>query len=121
MHGLSVGVMTFLINAVWQLPTMVILASACDMLMRRVPARHRHGIWVATLVLSVALPIWSVVTPADIDGSSPTSRGQAEARPMETQAVMHVLPKNRVSAMFDIDIIGNEEQSFRPWLTLTRQ
>lgn len=87
MQDLSLGVMTFLMNALWQLPAMVLVASACDTLMGRVPARYRHRIWVATLVLSVALPIWSVATPLDADASSLTSRGPAEARLRGTQAV----------------------------------
>jgi len=86
MRGLSLDVTTFLMNALWQLPAMVLVASACDMLMRSAPARFRHRLWVATLVMSVALPMWSVATPLDVDASSRTSRGPAEARLVEQQA-----------------------------------
>ena len=92
MHDLSLGVMTFLMNALWQLPTMVLVASACDVLMGSVPARYSHRIWVATLILSVALPIWSVATTLDVDGSFLTSRGPAEGTLLETQTVTSVEP-----------------------------
>ena len=92
MQDLSSGVMTFLLNALWQLPTMVLVATACDTQMGSVPARYRHRIWVATLVLSVALPIWSVATPLDVDASSPAARSHTETRPLATQAVTNPEP-----------------------------
>ena len=87
MEDLSLRLMNFLMNALWQLPTMVLVASACDTLMGNVPARYRHRIWVAALVLSVAVPIWSVTAPLDVDALSLTSRGPSEARLIETQTL----------------------------------
>ncbi|HKP72263.1 MAG TPA: M56 family metallopeptidase, partial [Pyrinomonadaceae bacterium] len=52
--------LTFLINAAWQVAALTLAASVCARLLRRAPARFRHALWVATLALAVALPLWSL-------------------------------------------------------------
>ena len=56
-------VMTFLLNAVWQ-PVLIVLATiAATRLLRRVSASHQYRLWIAAVVLSLALPmatsLWS--------------------------------------------------------------
>jgi beta-lactamase regulating signal transducer with metallopeptidase domain len=55
-------VMTFLLNAAWQVPLFALVAVGCDGLLRNAPARYRHHVWTLALGLSLALPLWSVRT-----------------------------------------------------------
>lgn len=53
--------LTFLLNASWQIALVVAFASVCDWLLRGTAARYRHGLWIAALSLALVLPLWSPV------------------------------------------------------------
>lgn len=59
MEKISIYVLTFLLNAAWQIAVITLVATICARLMRRAPARQQHRIWTAALFLSVGLPVWS--------------------------------------------------------------
>ncbi len=61
MTRLSELALTFLLNAAWQITAVVFATALCARLLRRAPARQRHMLWLAALVLSVALPAWTLV------------------------------------------------------------
>ncbi|PYS62072.1 MAG: hypothetical protein DMF76_09660 [Acidobacteria bacterium] len=42
-------VLTFLLNASWQIALLVAFAMLCDWLLRGLAARYRHSLWVITL------------------------------------------------------------------------
>jgi beta-lactamase regulating signal transducer with metallopeptidase domain/uncharacterized membrane protein YkoI len=48
--------LTFLLNACWQVALIAAVAAFCDWLLRQAAARHRHWLWVTALVLSFGLP-----------------------------------------------------------------
>ena len=50
-------VLTFLLNASWQIALVVAFATACDWLLRGTAARYRHGLWVAALGMAFVLPL----------------------------------------------------------------
>jgi len=50
-------VLTFLLNASWQIALVVAFAAACDWLLRGTTARYRHGLWVAALGMAFVLPM----------------------------------------------------------------
>jgi TonB family protein len=50
-------VLTFLLNASWQIALIVAFAAACDWLLRGTAARYRHGLWVAALGMAFVLPL----------------------------------------------------------------
>src|SRR6185436_708095 len=52
--------LTFLLNASWQVVLITAAAALCDWLLRGVPSRYRHALWVIALVLSVLVPALSV-------------------------------------------------------------
>jgi beta-lactamase regulating signal transducer with metallopeptidase domain len=56
-------ILTFALNALWQIPAAVTAGLLGDLLLRRAPARHRHGLWVAVLAAAVALPSVSLFGP----------------------------------------------------------
>jgi beta-lactamase regulating signal transducer with metallopeptidase domain/uncharacterized membrane protein YkoI len=49
--------LTFLLNAVWQIGLITAAAAVCARLLRGGPARYLYLLWVATLALSVLLPV----------------------------------------------------------------
>lgn len=51
--------LTFLLNASWQIALVAGFALVCDWLLRPTAARYRHGLWVAALFLALALPLLS--------------------------------------------------------------
>ena len=56
---ISDSLLSFLANASWQLIFIAAIASACAWLLRNSAARYRHRVWVAALVISLALPLLS--------------------------------------------------------------
>jgi len=51
--------LTLLLNASWQIALVAVFALVCDWLLRPAAARYRHAVWVAALLLSLALPLLS--------------------------------------------------------------
>jgi TonB family protein len=51
--------LTFLLNASWQIALVAAFAAVCDWLLRGTAPRYRHGLWVAALFLALALPVLS--------------------------------------------------------------
>jgi beta-lactamase regulating signal transducer with metallopeptidase domain/uncharacterized membrane protein YkoI len=49
--------LTFLVNSVWEIATLVALALIGEWIVRRSSARSRHTLWVGTLVLALVVPI----------------------------------------------------------------
>ncbi len=56
--------LTFLLNALWQVPVVVLAASLGERLLRRGPARLRHALWLAALAGCVLLPAASLIPDA---------------------------------------------------------
>ena len=52
-------VLTFLLNASWQVALLVAFATLCNWLLRGLAARYRHSLWVITLVSCLVLPLLS--------------------------------------------------------------
>lgn len=53
-------VLTFLLNALWQIALVACIAALSSRLMKKAPAAYRHWIWVMALGVSVLLPLESV-------------------------------------------------------------
>ena len=49
-------------NAVWQITAIVICAAICARFLRSARPGYRHALWVASLVLSLALPLWGLLS-----------------------------------------------------------
>lgn len=79
-------VLSFLLNAFWQVALLAALASVSTWLLRDSSARYRHSIWVVALILSLALPVityskLSDVSFATLFESSPTREQVGPVRP----------------------------------------
>lgn len=60
METISQSLLTFVLNAAWQITLIAAIAGLCTYLMRRGPASHRHAVWFAALIGAVLLPALSV-------------------------------------------------------------
>jgi beta-lactamase regulating signal transducer with metallopeptidase domain len=127
--------LTFLLNATWQIALVALFAVACDWLLRGTAARYRHGLWVAALGLAFVLPLLGParlikarltpksqaieVAPApsfvtwtyspDLDSMAPIAKDNAPA-PSTIRAVGNVLAPgihlNRVTATIVVILYG---------------
>ena len=75
-------ILTFLLNALWQVPVAVAAALLGDRLLRRSPARYRHALWLGALAAAVLLPASSLLpqrTPVPEIIPSPVPRDEIRA------------------------------------------
>lgn len=73
-------VLSFLLNATWQIAVIALVASVCSWLIRNVAARYRHSLWVGALLLSVALPVWSLLLASNNKTVQPPTREVTDNR-----------------------------------------
>ena len=74
-------VLNFLLNAAWQIVVVALIAWICECLLRNAAAGYRHALWVAALLLSMALPFWSLF------GSAPEARKELRRQPVNALRV----------------------------------
>lgn len=61
MHTVSQWIMTFLLNALWQIPLIACTGCLCSWLMRNAPARYLCRLWTTCLAFALLLPVLSVL------------------------------------------------------------
>jgi len=88
MRILEQMLVTFLLNASWQVALIVGFAVVCDRLLRRVAARYRHFLWVATLVACFAVPVLSCARFARETLARQSSATQDSVRPTVTSRIL---------------------------------
>jgi beta-lactamase regulating signal transducer with metallopeptidase domain len=66
METISRTLLTFMLNALWQVPLAAAVAALGGWMMRRGPAWHRHALWVAALFAALLLPLGGIRVPASI-------------------------------------------------------
>src|SRR4030095_13820265 len=76
MRTSSEFLLTFLLNACWQIPLIAAAASLGSWILKRSPARYRHRLWVSALLLSLVIPL------------AATSRWYIEATDMQQTTVV---------------------------------
>ena len=87
--------LTFLLNACWQVALIAAVAVLCDRLLRDAPARYRHWLWMAALALSLCLPGLTSSHLFTITLSGWHPRQQSEAEPAVTVPI--TLPQEMAS------------------------
>ncbi len=60
METIDQTLLTFLLNATWQVALVAAIASVTTYFLRRGPASHRHTVWAAALIAALVLPAVSV-------------------------------------------------------------
>ena len=59
MRTIAQLLLTFLLNASWQVALIAAFAALCDWLLRGTAARYRHALWVCALLFSLCIPALS--------------------------------------------------------------
>lgn len=88
MKVLEQMLLTFLLNASWQVSLIVTFAVVCDWLLRGVAARYRHLLWVMTLLACIAMPVLSSVRFAREVRAQQNSAAQDTVRPTVTSRIL---------------------------------
>ncbi len=60
MQTINVYITTFVLNALWQAIAITGVTHVCDRAIRSLPARYRHLMWAAALILCLLIPAMSV-------------------------------------------------------------
>src|SRR5436190_7988795 len=94
--------LTFLLNAVWEITLVAAVAAGCAWLLRDATSRYKHRLWVAAFIISSLLPVL-------------TSSGFS-AREMLDQ--LRFQPENEISAIHNDLPRGNERRERRAKLFL---
>lgn len=107
---ISNAFLTFLLNAIWQIPLIIVVAYICDYLLKRTNARIRHTLWFTTLILCFALPIFGVLKSSNI-----TSNQTPIIENMSLEKIDNLNLQPNISESFDRDtnssLIINENLS----------
>ncbi len=82
MKGLDGLLLTFLLNALWQIPVAVAGGLLGARLLRRAPARQRHALWLMVAVACLALPAASLRRPDPASRQPAVSGTPAAPAPM---------------------------------------
>ncbi len=111
-------VLTYFVNAAWQIPIIGIIALVCSMFLRRVSPQHRHILWVSALLLSVLLPLSSL--PSRVSRQEMSTSMAIEEGPGNTSSSL--TPFHSPKAGFSL-AIGHHSWSFSlghvlPWILL---
>src|SRR5215472_3268576 len=93
MATINLIVSTYVLNALWQIPVIAATAWACMKFANRLPAKYRHAVWVATLLLGVVLPLMSLPGPQ-------------LARNEETAGSVHMATQNGFNPLFEKNATG---------------
>ncbi len=74
MTAINQILVTYLVNALWQIPTIAVIGLLSALLLRRFPSVYLHRLWVAALLASVLVPFMSlrapILTPDAVDAIS---------------------------------------------------
>lgn len=65
MQSVSQLLLTFVLNAGWQIALITAAAALCARLLRRTSARHKHLLWAAALALALCLPVLTIARLSD--------------------------------------------------------
>lgn len=57
MLRISEFILNFVLNSVWQVTAIFLVAAVASWLMRNGPARYRHALWVIALIASLVVPV----------------------------------------------------------------
>ena len=66
MHAANQLLLAFLLNVLWLASLLGLAGWICSRLLRNAPSRHVYRLWVSCLLLSVLLPLLSLLRPPQI-------------------------------------------------------
>ena len=81
METISRILLTFLLNASWQIALVEAIALVCSWLLRDTAARYRHALWVAALVISCSLCVFTSASSISSALSNRTGNATSSVKP----------------------------------------
>jgi TonB family protein len=81
-------VLTFLLNASWQIALLVAFATLCNWLLRGLAARYRHWLWVITLISCLVLPLLSCASLTKTLWRNQQTKTAAAAKPIVISRIL---------------------------------
>src|SRR3954466_6464852 len=95
-------VLTFVLNALWQVPLAAAAGLAGDRFLRRSPARLRHLLWLAVLGVAVVLPLTAGFGPLlprpAVRAAAPPVTAPSQAAPEAAWRAAFPTPEQRLPA-----------------------
>ena len=83
MSAMSNWLASFVVNAVWQIATITVVATLSARLLRRTPSRYVHAVWVMALAACLAVPMMALLVQIRdarrVATNTPTGGGAMEA------------------------------------------
>lgn len=118
MEKISYAVLTFLLNSLWQIALIYLTASLFARLMRSAPARHVHCLWVLALVMSLALPLWSLSGFGRDASTDAASSADTETMAGTTAFIPGVWMKAATAVQLPLGADQNSAIPYAPGLSL---
>lgn len=84
MRSVAQLLLTLLLNATWQVAVVTLLAACASWLLRESAAWCRHSVWVAAIVISLCLPVLSVLKATGFSRIPDQSGSRTEFEPTAT-------------------------------------
>ena len=78
--------LTFLLNAVWQIALIAALASLGAWLLRKSSVRYQHWLWVGALILSLVVPVVTAIRALPV--STPSAAGSDLLNPVSLEPAL---------------------------------
>jgi bla regulator protein blaR1 len=95
--------LTFLLNACWQIPLVAAVASLGAWLLRHTSARYRHWVWVSALLLSLLIPLAASSRVWFADFPAPASESNAVMVDTETVFQSRVVSPSASSSLSGVE------------------
>ncbi|MBA3713437.1 MAG: M56 family metallopeptidase [Pyrinomonadaceae bacterium] len=117
MERISYTVLTFLLNALWQITAVYVVTALFARLARNAPAKYVHLLWVLALLLSLGLPLWSLASFGRGAVAGPTA-DMTEAAGEGATFVPDAWSKVTAARLPSFIISQNASVSYAPLLTV---
>jgi len=107
MLRISQFILNFVLNSVWQVMAIFVVAAVASWLLRNGPARYRHTLWIIALIGSLVVPLLTVtrVVPEWI------ASFQVVAAPSQPENVVRVQDPNGSEFNFTVDHTSSSRRS----------
>ena len=104
--------LTFLVNAVWQIALIAALASFGAWLLRQSATHRQHWLWVAALCLSVAIPVATAFRTLPATSVAETSYTRELTSPVPVapgEFTLERTPAQFLSSSFQLNTLGRRK------------
>src|ERR1041384_8029888 len=107
MLRISEFILNFVLNSVWQVTAIFVVAAVASWLLRNGPARYRHTLWMIALIASLVVPLLTVTrfVPDWI------SSFQVVAAPSRPENVVRVESPSGSEVNFTVDHTSSSRRS----------